>query len=309
MKFAGAARPLGALISDRQASIVVSESAQAPTIAASMHVDGVPGAPKRDWKFEIAHEKLMTPSFIAMALGNALQATGSERQDVTWNAESKVQIRDHGEVTIQDFGVAIGGTPDERVFMESRLVSAVGDILNNPWSLAFVESITTKIKFTYAREIVRLRGARALEPELEPGQPAHLELTLVPYAGPPFTRTLTVPLPRYLAGSTVKLTIRPGHSVEVEKANPENLDDLIRNFENPTYPPRSVVVSYPAGTGVAFKGRVATHLPPGAADAIRQDFGSVVPEAFRSEQRQVLEMTDFMVGNDTVDVKIHPALR
>jgi hypothetical protein len=308
-KFGVAVRPLGALLNDRQASIVVSESAKAPLIPVSLRVEGVPGAPKRDWEFELAHERFMTPSFLAMALGNALQATGAERQDVTWRAESKVVIRDHGEILIEDFGVSMGGTPDDRVLMGSQLVSAVGAVLNNPWQEAFVQSVSTTVKLTYARELVRLRGARALEAEIDAGQPAQLSLTLVPFAGPPFTRVITVPMPRHLAGSTVKLSIRPGHAVEREKAAPESLDEFVRNLEEPLYPPKSIVVSYTSGAGVAFKGRVVEKLPPGALDSIRQVNSSFAPQTFRSEQRHVIDLPDFMIGSETVTVKIRPLLR
>jgi hypothetical protein len=172
-----------------------------------------------------------------------------------------------------------------------------------------VESVTTHIKLTYAREMVRLRGARLLESEIDAGQPAHVALTLVPFAGPSFVRTLTVPLPRHLAGSTVKLSIRPGHAVLREKPEPENLDDFLRNLENPIYPPQSIVVSYTSEEGVAFKGQVAERLPPGALDSIRQEASSFSPQSFRSEQRQVIEIADFMLGSDTVSVKVRAPLR
>lgn len=132
---------------------------------------------------------------------------------------------------------------------------------------------------------------------------------MVPYAGPPITRTITVPLPRYLAGTTVKLLIRPGHAVEHERAEPESLEDFIRNIERPIYPPKSVVVSYSAGGGVAFKGQVANQLPPSALDSIVQQSSSYAPEAFRSEQRQVIDLPDFMLGEETVSVRVKPPLR
>jgi len=309
MKFGLAVRPLGALVSDRQASVVVSESAKAPTVPVTVHIEGVPGATRRDWSFSLAHERFMTPSLLAMAIANALEATGAERQDVTWRAESILKIRDHGSVRVEDFGVATGGLPDPRELSNSELIGAVGGVLNNPWQEAFVESVSTRIELSYAREIVRLREARAVEPELDAGEPLHVALTLVPYAGPPFVRTLTIPMPRHLAGSTVKLAIRPGHAVPREKANPESLDDFIHNLENPTYPPRSVVVSYRSGSGVAFEGRVAERLPPGAVDSIRQENYSFSPEPFASEQRHVIELPDYMVGMETVEVTVRPPLR
>jgi hypothetical protein len=310
MKFALAVRPLGALVSDRQASVVVSESAKAPVVSVSLHIEGVPGASKRDWAFELAHERFIAPSLLAVALGNALQATGAERQDVTWRADSLVKVRGQGNVRIEDFGVATsGGTPGTRELADSELVRAVGGILNNPWQEAFIESISTRIQLSYARELVRLREARVLEPELEAGEPLHISLTLVPYAGPPFVRTLTVPIPHHVAGTRLKLAIRPGHAVAREKANPESLGDLIRNLESPTYPPRSVVVSYRSGGGVAFQGRIAERLPPGALDSIRQDNYGFSPEPFASEQRHVIELPDFMIGSETIEVTVRPRLR
>jgi hypothetical protein len=308
-KIGTAVRPLGARVTDRQASIVVSEKAKAPIIPVTFHIDGVPGAPYRDWSFEVAHEKFLTPSFLAMALGESLQATGAERQDVSWTAESKLKVRGHGEVTLQDFGVSIGGTPDPREFVRSHLVSSVGAILNNPWEPAIVESVSVRIKLAYAREIVRLREARAIETEVDAGQPVNILLTLVPFAGPPFTRTITVPVPKYLADTTLKLSIRPGHSVERERPNPETLDEFIGNLEDPIYPPKSVVVSYASGGGVTFKGRVAENLPPGALDAIRQRTASFSPEPFKSNRRHVVLLDNFMVGTDTVTVKVRPVLR
>ena len=308
-KMGVAVRPLGALLNDRQSSIVVSESASAPMVNVRLHVDGAPGAPKNDWQFEIAQEPFMTPSLLAMSVGSALQAVAAERQDVTWHARSRVTIERYGTVELEDFGVSVGGTPDPRQLEGSELVTAVGSLLNNPWEVASVRSIETSVTLSYARELVQLRGVRALEPEIDAGQPAHLELTLVPFAGPEYRRVITVPLPRHLAGSRVKLSIRPGHAVERERATPESLAEFVGNLEQPNYPPRSVVVSYPSGAGAAFRGRVATDLPPGAIDRIRQETSSFSPEGFRSEQRQVVELPVLVVGEDSVSIAIRPPLR
>jgi hypothetical protein len=308
-KLGTAVRPLGALVNDRQASIVVSETAKAPLVRVAVHIDGAPGAPYRDWNFEVAHEKFMTPTFLAMALGEALQATAAERQDISWTAESKVKIRGQREINLEDFGVSIGGTPDPREFVRSHLVSSVGGVLNNPWEPAMLESIAVRVKLDYARDIVRLREARAIETEVDAGQPVNIVLTLIPFAGPPITRTISVPIPKHLAGNTLKLSIRPGHSVPREKANPETLTEFVDNLEDPIYPPKSVVVSYAAGGGVAFKGRIAENLPPGALDSIRQRTASFSPEAFKSNRYHVIDLQDFMVGNDSVSVKVRPLLR
>jgi hypothetical protein len=308
-KLGVAVRPVGSLINDRPASIVVSQSAQAPVIPVSLVIEGVPGLPERRWDFEVAHEKFMTPSFLAVALGNAVQTTASERQDVSWRADSKVEIEGYGELDLEDFGVSVGGTPDMREFGRSNLVASVGGIMTNPWEQTFVKRVTTRIKLSYARELVRLRGAQVLESEVDAGGAARIRLTLVPYAGKPFTRVISVPIPKHLAGRTLKLTIRPGHSVPREKPLPDSLGEFIETLKDPIYPPKSVVVSYDDGTGVAFRGRIAQQLPPGALDVIAQKSDTITPDSFKSEVRNVTLFDDFMIGNDTVSVRVKPVMR
>jgi hypothetical protein len=117
-------------------------------------------------------------------------------------------------------------------------------------------------------------------------------------------------MPAHLAGRTVSLEIGPGYLERREQANPENVGELVSNLQNPLFPLKSVVVSYQDNeTGVAFKGRVAKNLPPGALDAIRPTTSSVAPDSFRSETRIAFPLGEFMLGQDRVDVVVKPVLR
>jgi hypothetical protein len=235
----------------------------------------------------------------------------SERQDVSWTAHSRLKIKGYDRaLELDDYGVAIGGTPEAGEFSRSNLVRGIGAVLNNPWRPALIESVGMDIELRYAREILRLRGAELLESEIDAGQPARIRLTLVPYSGPEVTRVISVPIPAYLAGQTVSLDILPGYMEERESAPPDTLEELIANLENPVYPPKSVVVTFSSGdAAVSFKGRVATHLPPGALDALRPTSTSVGPDAFQTAVREVVPLPDFMVGRDKVTVKVRPVLR
>jgi len=302
-------RDVGALVQDRQASITISHSAQAPVVPLKVAIKGMPGLPSSNWSFEIAHEKFMTPSFMAVAIGSALQAVANERQDVTWTSVSKLKIKGYGELRLEDYGVAIGGTPEAGEFARSNLVRAVGAVLNNPWQAAFIEGAEVEIELHYARDVLRLRGAELLEPEVDAGEPARVRVTLVPYSGPEQTRILSVPLPAYLAGQTVSIDITPGYAEEREVAAPDSLKDMIDNFVSPIYPPKSLVASFDSGSGLAFRGRVAKNLPPGAVDAIRPTTSSIGPDSVESSVRTVTSIGQFVVGRDRVSVAIRPALR
>jgi hypothetical protein len=308
-KIGEAVRPVGALVNDRQASIVVSHSAQAPVVPVHVKINGVPGAPHTDWKMEVAHQKFMTPALVAVTVGSAIQTTAAEQQDVSWTAKSRVRIKGFGEVEFEDFGAG-PGTPQPGDLVRSNLVRAVGMVLNNPWETAFVESVSVEVNLRFQRDILRLRGAEVLDTELDPGEPARVRLTLSPWAGPDVVRTITVPIPKHLAGERLTLEIAPGYTQAKDKPAPENLRDLVRNFEDPVYPPKSVVVTFLDRSGaVAFRGMIAENLPPGALDAFRLTTSSIAPEAFRTQIRQVVELGEFVIGTDRVTVDVRKRAR
>ncbi|HET9958227.1 MAG TPA: SpoIVB peptidase S55 domain-containing protein [Polyangiaceae bacterium] len=303
-------RSMGAMVNDRQASIVVSQNTRAPLIPVSVKIHGMPGLPSANWNFEIAHERFLSPSFVAVSLGSALQAVANEHQDVTWTARSKVQLRGRAAIEVEDYGLSMGGTPDPGELGRSNLVRAVGSILNNPWEPTFVDGIQVDLELSYARDVLRLRGAELLEPEVEAGQPARIKLTFVPFSGPAQTRLVSVPLPAHLAGQTVNMELLPGYMADREQAAPDSLDELIHNLEHPTYPPKSLVVEFSAGSGaVAFRGRVAKHLPPSALDALRPTSSTVAPDAFQTSNREVVLLPKFVMGRDRISVSVRPVLR
>ncbi len=309
-KVGTAVRPLGALVADRSSSIVVSQSAEAPLIPSSLTIEGIPGMEKSRWNFELAHEKFMAPSFLAIALGNALQAVAAERQDISWTAESRLKVRGHGELIIEDYGVSVGGTPDAQQFIQSNLVEAVGALLNNPWEPLLIEESSTTVRLRYDRDILVLKGAEVLEPEVEAGKRARIRLTLTPYDGPEVTRIVELPIPVHLAGRELSVRINPGYLEQRDVADPENVAELIGALQNPTYPPKSVILSFDSGDGgVAFKGLVAKNLPPGAVDMLRPTSSSVAPETFGTETRHVAYLPSFMLGQDKVSIRVKPVLR
>ena len=149
-----------------------------------------------------------------------------------------------------------------------------------------------------------------MESEIDAGAPARIRLTLVPFSGPEVTKTVSVPLPSYLAGKTLTLEVSPGYREEKDKAVPDSLGELIKNLEDPSYPPKSIVVSYSAGDAtVTHRGRVAQNLPLGAVDMMRPTASSIAPDAYQSTVRHVFPLSQFMVGDDKLSVTIRPVMR
>ena len=302
--------PLGALVQDRLSAVVADEGVQAPTFPVSVEIRGVPGAVKTTWNATLAEERFMSASLTASVIGTAVDSTTSEHRDLTWKLVSKVSVHGHGTITLEDFGVAIGGTPDSGDFGQSRAVRAVGDVLNNPWEMTRVDKVESVLTVQYARELWRLRGLEALEDAVDAGGEAHLVLHLVPFAGREITKTIDVKMPAELAGKDVDVELVPGYEVTPDLAAPEDLNELLANETRQSALPRSVVAQFRVPSeGVTFHGHVAPRLPPFALDALRPAHSDVGPEPFYSYARTTVPLDQYVEGHDKVKLKVRAVVR
>lgn len=309
-KMGEAVRPLGALVNDRQAAIVVDEKAHAPTFPVTCTIEGAEGTPFPSWSFTVAHETFMAPAFVAMAVGNALEASIAERRDVTWSATTEIKVRGQGKVRVEDFGVAIGGTPDSREWSTSRAVRALGALLNNPWEPVAIEDVKTSFRLRYSRDIYRLRGSQALSEEIDAGTTARIRVHLVPFAGPEETRIIEVPIPHELAGKEIEIELSPGYAEVPERAAPERVSELMANLERQSFPPDALVASIKLPEqGISHRGLVASRLPPSALDILRPARGTNAPEPFVSYARTSIPLRRFIDGKDRVKVRVRNPMR
>ena len=133
----------------------------------------------------------------------------------------------------------------------------------------------------------------------------------MPYLGKLESRVIEVPIPRSFAGQEVDIDLSPGYENERPRATPESVADLVAALNNPAFPEESIVstIRIQGESGVAFRGNVATRLPPGAADTLRVMAGSTTPETFSSVEQQAFPMKRFIVGRDRIRVKVRPDIK
>lgn len=309
-KVGESARPLGTLVQDRQSAIVVEETKRPPTFPVTIDIRGFDGAPKSSWHMQVAEEKFLSPSFAAAALGSAVEATTSEKRDMSWSIHSTLSIHGHGTIELEDFGVAIGGMPDEGELSRTRLVRAIGDVLNNPWENAGIDGVESHLSVQFTRELWRLRGVELLDEIVDAGQKARIRVHLIPFDGPEVVREFEMTMPRELAGKDADVEILPGYDVAPEVAFPENLSELIANETRQSFTPRSLVLQVRVPSlGVLYHGHVASRLPGFALDALRPSHSDTGPEPFASYVRTVFPVERFVEGRDKVRVKVRQAMQ
>lgn len=303
-------RPVGTLVQDRQTAIILDENVVAPVVPVDVDVTGVVGAPKTHWHAEVTEDRFLAPSMSAVVLGSIVEATASERRDLTWKLDARVDIAGHGTVVLQDVGVAEGGSPETGDWFRSKLVSTLGDVLNNPWERVHVTRVQAKLDVKYERDLWRLRGVELLDPVVDAGSKARLRLHLVPQEGPEVVRVVEATMPAELEGKDVEVEVVPGYEVAPQLAPPESLDQLLANEPQQTVVPRSVVLQFHVPSqGLAYRGHVTERLPPFTLDALRPQSSDNGPEAFQSWARTVVPMDWFVEGRDKVKVKVRPVVR
>ena len=309
-KIGEAARSLGTLVNDRQSAIVVDASVKAPTFPMKLEIQGVAGAPKPTWNVEVSHDQFMAPVFAAMAIGNAAETTTSERQDMTWRATSKLKLARYGSIALTEFGTGSGTPVGPDDFIRGRLVRALGALLNNPWEAVTIEGVETEMRVTYEREVSLLRGTKVLDPEIDAGEKARVRLDLQPYMGQIESKIIEIAIPEELAGREVDIEIVPGYEVERPQPTPNSVAELVALLQNQTFDPESLVATFRLReNGAAFGGQVASRLPPGAMDTLRSASATNAPETFGAHVQVPIPMKRFILGRDTVKVKVRPILR
>ena len=309
-KIGEAVRPLGTLVQDRQSAVIVDENKVAPMFPMGIDIRGADGITKKTWNVQITDDRFMSASLVASVLGSIVDATISERRDVTWHLKTKLAVRGHGTIDLDDFGVAVGGMPDAGDFAHSKIGRAVGEVLNNPWENVRIDKVEGSISVDYTRDLWRLRGVDVLDPLVDVGQPARLRVHLVPNAGPEITKIVEVRFPEEMAGKDVDLEISPGYTVVPDLAAPQNLNDLLASSTKQTVLPKSIVVQYRTRTqGVAYKGHVADRLPGFALDALRPWTSDVAPDPFASYTRVITPLDRYIDGSDRVRIRVRAVVR
>jgi hypothetical protein len=302
---------LGTLVNDRQAAIVVDTAHDAPVFPVSVDIDGVPGSPFPHWSMEVGDDPFLAPSMVALAIGSALETTTAERGEMTWRAASVVDIEGYGQLRIEDFGAGSRSPIGPSDISRARVGRALGALLNNPWEVPHIKAVRTRVSVKLEREVLQLRGAQVVEPEIDAGQPAHIRLTLNEYQGGTVVKDVEVPLPRSLAGKTVKIQLQPAYLVDRLVPAPESMRELVQALGKVDFPSEAIVASFelPDEAAATFRGLVAERLPPGAVDMLRSSSQSVTPELFTAQRQVAIPIDGFLAGSDTVEVKVREVLR
>jgi hypothetical protein len=303
-KIAEPIQPLGTLIHDRQAAIVIDTDLTADTVPLQIRVRGAEGAPRTLWNVEVASQRALTPMLSFAALFNAMSATAAETNDVVFTAKSRVKLGRHGTVEVVDQGYSPMGLANPMALSQLRLFDVLAVAYGNPFEPVRVEGIEIDLELRFERNYVRIVDAMVSSTEVDPGSDVNVYLTLRRYGEQEELRIVPVHVPHSAAGEKIEILFQPGDVVKPEQPVPDSVEQLLDDVQA-GYPATTLVVSTKLpSTGLRLRGHVVDHLPGSALDMLKLTGEAEQPKSFVTHARKELPLQQVLVGAAGVKLEV-----
>ncbi len=308
-KIAEAARPLGALVQDRQPAIVVDPDIAPARIPVRVKINGVEGAPKTEWNVEVASHRALTPSIVFGVIANAVKSTASDATDVIFRARSKVGIEGHGVVSLEERGFSPMGAASSAVFSQLRMFALMEAAFANAFETSRPTSVDLELDLEFSRSVYQIADASIAYDEVDPGEEITVYVRFRRVNRPDLVRAVKVRIPEAAAGRTVRVTVAAGNRVPIEQPRPGSLDDLIEQAKR-RYPATSVVVALQMPTrGLRFEGHVVDSLPPSALSSLQLVSSSEDSRPFITQSRTEIPMPQVVIGGAKLALRVRKVAR
>jgi hypothetical protein len=303
-KIAEAIRPLGALVNDRQAAIVVDSSLTARTVPLTVRVHGVEGAPRSEWHMQVANYRSITPVLMLAMLTNAIESTAGDDTDVMFEARSRVSIVNKPTIDLTDFGYTSGSAGSARSLSRLRLFSVLEAVYGNPFEESEISGLEMDLTLRFERDVTQIVSASVAADEVDPGSTVQVHVTLRPYNGMEQVRIVPVAIPMLAAGTEVEIVLQPGNDVALEQPIARSLDDLLSIVQT-GLPSRSLVISTRMPSrGLRFEGRVVNSLPNSVMDTMQLANESSGPQPFVTQERLSVDIGHVVSGSARLRVQV-----
>jgi hypothetical protein len=292
-KIAEAIGPRGTLVHDRQSAIVVDTELEAATVPVTLRIHGIEGAPRTEWRMEVASHRILTPVLAFAGIANALGATASDQTDVIFTAEMRVHIEGHGTVELEDKGYMSSGPNDAPRLSRLRMFELMEIAYGNPFEESRVLSAEVDLHVRFARDLWEIVDASVAAQEVDPGAQVNVHVVLRRFGQADRVRVVPVRVPTHAAGEQIEL----------------RMADMIHNVQR-RWPSTSLAVSTKMPTrGLQFEGHVVRDLPPSALDALQlvNDSGRGTP--FVTYDRQAVDVGEVLSGSARLRLQVRETPR
>lgn len=305
VKMASPVEIIGRINQDRRAGIggILGESPR--MIPCRIEVDG---SQKLEHNFEIADNKLLTPSLILMAAQSAVLST--ERK----LGEKSVKIRLSAQIEGYEKPVVVENVfyeLDQSWFSLNHIVQPFTMIINNQFRTIRVNRIDLGITLSDTRQTAYIESIKVDKKQISPGDTLQVEVCLKPFTGESFCQTAKVHIPEdTLPGSMLNVTACDatfGQALNLGRSAgkylPTNFEQLLRYVENMERNNNLMVRVLLTKKGLTYKGEGFPSLPASMLSIMSFSNQSGVGPLFDEVILRV-PTTYILNGNQSVPVSV-----
>jgi hypothetical protein len=308
-KIAEAAQPVGALVQDRQAAIVIDPDIAPARIPVRVKVNGAEGAPKTEWRVEVASHRALTPTIVFGVIANAIKSTAGDVTDVIFRARSKVGIEGQGVVSLDEQGFSPMGAASPAVFSQLRMFALMEAAFANVFETSRLTSVDLELDLERSREVYQIADLSLAYDEVDPGDEITIYVRLRRVDLPDTIRAAKVRIPNAAARKTVRVRVAAGNQVPIEQPRAGSLEDLIEQTQR-RYPATSLVVALQMPTrGLRFEGHVVDSLPASALNSLQLVSTTENSRPFVTQSRTEIEMPQVVIGGANLALRVRKVAR
>jgi hypothetical protein len=303
-KLAEPSAPLGALVQDRQAAIVVDQELKADMLPLRVRIRGLPPGIRSEWNMEVASNRLLTGGLVLGTIVSALEASAADRTDAILEVRSRVSLDRYPDQIVEDTMYSPVGASDGSVISHLRLFNLLGAAFGNPFEDARVTGVDVEVQLKLEHDTLNIVDAQLPSDTVDPGRSVNLAVTLRRYDESEYVQMVPVAIPSSAAGESLELSVDAGDAVSIDQPKPNSLADILAAVRA-GYPGTSLVVSTKLPSqGVKLRGQIVSRLPGSALDSFQSVNAADRGSLFSSYERKELPLGHAVFGSAKVKLNV-----
>jgi hypothetical protein len=256
---------LGAIRQDRQAGVLGVLGAPPPMVPVSVKVAG--GGVDQQFDFEMVAHKTLSPTFLFLGLGNALQSVAALSSDSALGVEGVLTLdAEYEPVRVENRF----SSSAQAFFALAQTISGIYQSLyENPFQPVGVRAVDLEISVRDDLRVAKISRVWADRVEVRPGETVHLAVWLEPYRQPAVQIDVALQIPADVPEGPMSVLIGDAGVVTAEEAGfaggelqPRSVEQLIAELNRRRPSDRIYFQVSREDEGAFYGGRKMPSLPP-----------------------------------------------
>jgi len=313
-KMTSTTRPVGSFQQDRRAGTAGLIGGRAELIPCTIHVGHGQSNVLEIYHYELAHDRIFTPSLVGWVTANSLAATERLQGRSSLRIHTDIRLQQHGAVALEN--VYAG---DMTLLQAAADAAApVSLLMDNPFERIHVEGIDISVESEETMRTATLDAVHVDKLAVRPGDTINVTVLIRPHQGSitSLQAKLTIPEDAPDGGAQILVAdAKTARAFEKSRApstfRPQSLDQLLGFLQDVEKHNEVYVVVYQLAQGIAVNGEELPSPPHSLLSVMSssRSRGDVGPTkaSIVSEQHLV---TDYVVtGSIATDIAINKRAR